>query len=177
MWDSANHVPADSVDPAAGGTDLTTRPMCLFAVSLSHPILVRRRWEILVDQVESALLTPFGLMAAPMDYPGSGQYFPGDSYEDARRRGGVWPEFLGAYLAAHTKTFGRSRARAEAIAEYLMPLEASLSGGLLHHISEFYDSLEPFTPRGALANAAASGQLVWALTAKVEPRWYGGEEE
>jgi len=172
MWDSVHHVPIDSLGEKA---DLTTRPMCLLSVALSHPILVRRRWELLLDQVETALLTPRGLLAVPVDYPGSKKFFPGDSFEDARIHGGVWPEFLGAFLAAHTKTFGRTDERTAAVNEYLHPLEKMIPLGMLYHLPEFFDSAEPFTPRGAPANAAASGQLIWAFHTKVQPRHYGGE--
>jgi predicted glycogen debranching enzyme len=174
LWDTYNHVPVDSF--AEGNVDRTPRPMCLWAVALSHPVLIRRRWELLVQEIESALLTPRGLLAVPQDFPGSRKFFPGDSYEVARSAGGIWPEFLGAFLVAYAKAFGKSALKNEKIEDYLKRMCDSLSGGMLHHVAEFFDSVEPFTPRGAPANAAAAGQLVWALTAKVDPRSYGGEE-
>jgi len=174
MWDAYNHVPLDTYSER--GVDRTPRPMCLFAVSLSHPILIRRRWEILIDQVESALLTPLGLLAVPPDYSGTRKFFPGDSYDYARRTGGIWPEFLGAFLVAHTKAFGKSTFHDQKFADYLAPLAAEIPHGMLEHLPEFFDSGRPPTPRGAPADAASAGQLIYALTAKVEPRHYGGED-
>jgi predicted glycogen debranching enzyme len=170
MWDAYNHVPVDAY--SAAGVDRTPRPMALLAVALSHPVLVRRRWEILVEQIESALLTPRGLLAVPPDVSGSRKFFPGDSYEQARRNGGIWPQFLGAFLVAHKKTFGKSPLHGEKFAEYFKPLADVVSNGLVNHVPEFFDSADPFTPRGVPADAASAGQLVWALTAKIDPRHY-----
>jgi len=171
MWDAYNHVPVDSYSEK--GMDRTPRPMALLTVSLSHPILVRRRWELLVDQLESALMTPLGLLAMPQDAPGSRQYFDGDTAEHAPKSGGIWPQFLGAFLAAHAKTFGtESSTHNERFFEYLKPLADQLCQGMLNHVPEFFDSGEPYRERGAPADAAASGQLIWALTAKVVPRYY-----
>ena len=174
LWDARNHVPIDSY--SQGNVDVTTRPMCLWSVALSHPVLIRRRWELVVQEIESALLTPRGMLAVPQDFPGARKFFPGESYEAARAGGGIWPEFLGAFLVAYAKAFGKSALGNEKIEDYIKRLCDSLASGLLHHVSEFFDSVEPFTPRGAPANAAASGQLIWALTTKVNPRHYGGEE-
>ncbi len=176
MWDAYNHVPVDAY--AESGMDRTPRPMALFAVSLSHPVLIRRRWEILVDQIESALLTARGLLAVPKDYLGSRQCFPGTEHEQAHRYGGIWTQFLGAFLVAHAKTFGQgSSSHNERFLEYLRPLEEQLSHGMVNHVGEFFDSVEPFTQRGAPADAAAAGQLIWALTTKVEARQYEVETE
>lgn len=152
--------------PGRPGQDMTLRPMCLYSVALSHPILVRRRWEILVDQVETALMTPRGLLAAPADTPGVKVFFRDESAAEARGRGGIWPVFLGAFLAAHTRTFGSSPRRSRRVARYLAPLEAAMARGLMNHTPEFFDAVEPFTPRGAPADAAATGQLIWALQVK-----------
>jgi glycogen debranching enzyme len=174
MWSGEHHVGVDSLHE--GGADLTPRPMSLLAVSLSHPVLVRRRWDLLLDTVEGALLTPLGLRGKPFDV-GAKAYFPGDSFEDARRHGGIWPQFLGAYLVAYAKTFGRSDEGIAKIESHLEPLQRAAETGMLNHLPEFFDSAEPFTQRGAPADAAASGQLIWALTAKIETYHFGGEEE
>jgi len=171
MWDARHHMPIDS--HSAGGDDKTPRPMCLHAVALSHPVLIKHRWEILLDMVEGALLTPLGLRGAPAD-SSTKVHFPGDSFEDARQYGGVWPQFLGAYLVAHTKAFGRCEKWAGYIEGYLSPLEGELDRGMIGHLPEFFDAAEPFTARGAPADAAAEGQLVYAFTAKVDPAHYGG---
>ncbi|MHC4715111.1 MAG: glycogen debranching enzyme N-terminal domain-containing protein, partial [Planctomycetota bacterium] len=173
MWDANSHMPVDAYSNDL--RDLTPRPMCLLSVALSHSVLVRRRWELLLDMVEGALLTPLGLRLAPAD-EGAKSHFPGDSFEEARRYGGIWPQFLGMYLVAHAKTFGRSRRWAADIERYLNPLLFEVDRGLIDHLPEFFDAAEPFTQRGAPADAATSGQLVWAFSAKVEPRHYGGEE-
>lgn len=173
MWDANSHIPLDLY--SSGLRDVTPRPMCLLSVSLSHPLLVRRRWELLLDMVEGALLTPLGLRMAPVD-AGTKTHFPGDSFEEARRFGGIWPQFLGAYLVAHIKTFGRTRQWTAHVEKSLKPLAAEIDRGLVNHLPEFFDSAEPFTQRGAPGDAAAAGQIVWAMSAKVEPRHYGGED-
>ena len=175
MWDAKNHVAYDCL--SEGGPDPTPRPMALLSLSLTHPVLIRRRWELLVDQVENALLTPLGLLALPPEYPAAKKIFPGDSYDQARRYGGIWPQFLGQFLVAHVKTFGKSARHKELFEKYVKPLEEHLSRAMLDHLPEFFDSTPPFIPRGAPADAAACNQIVWALTTKVEPHHYGGEGE
>jgi hypothetical protein len=47
---------------------------------------------------------------------------------------------------------------------------------MLNHVPEFFDGADPFAARGAPTDAAAAGQIIWALTTKIDPRHYGGEE-
>ena len=66
--------------------------------------------------------------------------------------------------------------RGSAFALVAVLLAAEIPHGMLEYLPEFFDSGRPPTPRGAPADAASAGHLIYALTAKVEPRHYGGED-
>ncbi len=96
--DASNNHPGD--DPAC-------RPNQLFAISLTHPVLDRARWQAVLDAARTRLLTPVGLRSLA---PGSPDYKPrydGDlrSRDAAYHQGTVWGWLIGPFIDAWLKVY------------------------------------------------------------------------
>jgi glycogen debranching enzyme len=156
----------DVVDGEAGD-DASCRPNQLFAISLSHPILERKRWEPVFDVVRNKLLTPVGVRSLA---PGSPDFKPryyGDlrSRDAAYHQGTVWAWLIGPYIDSYLKLHPDDRAGARHLLDGLV---ASLSEACIGQISEIFDAEGDCTPRGCIAQAwsVAEALRCWLKTAE-----------
>jgi predicted glycogen debranching enzyme len=163
FWDAERRHLADVVRP--DGPDRRLRPNQILAVSLPFPLLDPARRRAVVDAVEGALLTPFGLRTlAPGEPEYRPQYRGGPLERDgAYHQGAVWPWLLGPFVRARLAAYGRTPenlARCRALLEGLAP---HLEDAALGHVSEILEPEPPFRPVGAPAQAWSAATLLEVL--------------
>ncbi len=148
-----------------GAPDASIRPNQIFAVSLTHGMLSSERAKKVVENVQEHLLTPFGLRSlAPTDSQYRGRYTGGPVERDgAYHQGTAWPWLMGPFITAFVKVNERSDAARRQAREWLLPLKDHLADGGLGHISEIFDGDAPQLPRGCIAQAWSTAEILRAL--------------
>ncbi len=149
------------------GDDPTLRPNQIFAVSLRFPVLVKERWQAVIDIVSERLLTPVGLRTldpAHKDY--QPRYF-GDlrARDAAYHQGTVWAWLIGPFFDAWRRVYGHGP-RAEAL---LKAFEAHLYDNGVGTISEIFDAEPPHTGRGCIAQAWSVAEVLRAMMESKTP--------
>ncbi len=147
----------DVVD-SPDGDDASLRPNQIIAVSLPNSPLDCRRKRALVDAVERALLTPYGLRTlAQDDSRYCGRYCGGPSERDREyHQGTVWPWLLGHFAEAHYRVYRDRRY----IRRLLSPFREHLKDAGVGSISEVFDGDPPHRPGGCIAQAWSVGALL-----------------
>ena len=148
------------------GDDPACRPNQIFAISLEHPVLERRRWASVLERVERKLVTPVGLRSLSPDHPDYKPRYYGDlrARDAAYHQGTVWAWLIGpfvdAYLKVHPDDLGTAR-------RFLEGFQYHLSESCIGSVSEIFDAEAPFTARGCIAQAWSVAELVrcWVKTA------------
>ena len=151
----------DVIDGPAG-RDSSLRPNQIMAVSLAYSPLGPSRQKAVVDAVERALLTPYGLRSLSPDDPKYiGIYHGGPAERDhAYHQGTVWPWLLGQFADAHYRVY-RDRDR---IAALLKSLRRHLAEAGIGSISEVFDGDSPHNPRGCIAQAWSVAEILRICT-------------
>jgi predicted glycogen debranching enzyme len=148
----------DVVD-GENGDDPRCRPNQILAISLAHPVLVRRRWRPVLERVREELLTPFGLRTlSPQDAEYQPKY-DGDlrSRDAAYHQGTVWPWLLGPFIDAWRRTFPLDTGATE---RFLAAFDSHLDDGCVGSISEIFDAEAPYTARGCVAQAWSVAEVL-----------------
>ncbi len=161
FWHDKGGYLYDVVD-GENGEDASFRPNQIFAISLAHPVLDKKRWAKVVDAVEARLLTPFGLRSlAPDDLDFKPRYF-GDlrARDAAYHQGTVWAWLIGPFIDAWTKVHPGEAVKA---GEFLAAFETHLAESGIGSISEVFDAEPPFTPRGCIAQAWSVAEVLRCL--------------
>jgi predicted glycogen debranching enzyme len=142
----------DVVDGPDGKNDPALRPNQVFAISLSHPVLVEDRWEPVLDVVERELVTPVGLRSLARNHPDYKPRYDGDlrSRDAAYHQGTVWSWLAGPFVDAWLKV---NPGKHEEAAKFLAGFGPHLGEAGMGSISEIFDAEPPFTPRGCVAQA------------------------
>ena len=159
------------------------RPNQIFAISLDHPVLDRARWEAVLDVVKKRLLTPVGLRSLAPDDPDFKARYYGDlrARDAAYHQGTVWAWLIGPWIDAWLKVHPEETARAR---RFLDGCIAALDEFGLGTIGEIFDAVEPYTPRGCIAQAWSVAEVLrcWVKTAgapraplSVEPALAGAD--
>ncbi|HEX8117847.1 MAG TPA: amylo-alpha-1,6-glucosidase [Pyrinomonadaceae bacterium] len=153
-----------------GEDDPACRPNQLFAISLEHPVLDRARWAPVLNVVKEKLLTPVGLRSLSPDHPDFKPTYHGDlkTRDAAYHQGTVWGWLIGPFIDAWLKAHPEDRAGARRLLEGFVP---HLDEACVGSISEVFDAVEPYTPRGCVAQAWSVAEVLrcWVLTS-------GGDE-
>jgi len=148
------------------GDDAACRPNQVLAISLAHPILDEERWESVMDVVRTRLLTPVGLRSLAPGHPEYKPTYDGDlrSRDAAYHQGTVWAWLVGPFIDAWLKLHPDDRAGARRFLEGFVP---HLGEACMGTISEIFDAVEPYTPRGCVAQAWSVAEVlrVWLATA------------
>jgi glycogen debranching enzyme len=141
------------------GDDPACRPNQVFAVSLPHPVLERGRWPAVVGVVRDKLLTPVGLRSLAPDHPDFKARYGGDlrARDAAYHQGTVWAWLIGPFIDAWLKVHPDDLAGA---AHFLDGFKAHLGEACLGTVSEVFDALAPFTPRGCVAQAWSVAEVL-----------------
>jgi len=153
----------------AGVDDTACRPNQLLAISLAHPVLDAARWAAVVDVARAKLLTPVGLRSLSPDHPDFKPTYHGDlrTRDAAYHQGTVWAWLIGPFIDAWLKVHPEDRAGARRFLDGFVP---HLDEACVGSISEVFDAIEPYAPRGCVAQAWSVAEVLrcWALTAEPE---------
>jgi len=166
FWDAGRGRLFDvvDVDHQPGRTDPTFRPNQIFAVGgLPVALVTGAHARAIVDAVEAALVTPFGLRSLAPGEPGYAPHYGGGvtARDGAYHQGTVWPWLMGAFVEAWLRVRGTTAdARAAARARFLAPLQAHLGEVGLGHVSEVADAEAPFAAGGCPFQAWSLGELL-----------------
>jgi predicted glycogen debranching enzyme len=164
FWYEEGRYLYDVVDGEAGD-DSALRPNQLLAISLSHPVLEKRRWQSVLQIVKSHLLTPVGLRSlAPGHADYKREYFGDLTARDAAyHQGTVWAWLLGPFIDAWLKLHPDEREGARAL---LAGFDRHLEEAGMGSVSEIFDAEPPFTPRGCIAQAWSVAEVLrcWVKT-------------
>ncbi len=136
------------------------RPNQVFALSLDHTPLDRPKQERILEEIDSHLLTPYGLRSlSPRDPEYRGRYEGSPLERDrAYHQGTVWGWLLGHYALAHFRLHGDKRKSLSVFCS----IEDHLSDAGLGGISEIFDGEPPHTPRGCPFQAWSVGCVLEA---------------
>jgi predicted glycogen debranching enzyme len=149
------------------GDDPACRPNQIFAISLTHPVLERSRWEPMVGTVRERLLTPFGLRSLAPGHPDYKPQYYGDlrARDAAYHQGTVWAWLIGPFVDAWLKVHPDDNAGARRFLEGLID---HLGEACIGSISEIFDAEPPYTPRGCVAQAWSVAETLraWLKTAE-----------
>ena len=150
----------------AGKDDPACRPNQLIAISLAHPVLDESRWGAVVDTARAKLLTPVGLRSLAPDHPDFKPTYHGDlrTRDAAYHQGTVWAWLIGPFIDAWLKVHPDDRVGARRFLEGFAP---HLDEACIGSISEVFDAVEPYRPRGAVAQAWSVAEVLrcWVRTA------------
>ena len=148
-----------------GANDAACRPNQLFAIALEHAVLERERWEPVLNVVREQLLTPVGLRSLSPAHPDFKPTYHGDlkTRDAAYHQGTVWGWLIGPFIDAWLKVHPDDRAGARRLLEGFIP---HLDDACVGSISEVFDAVEPYQPRGCVAQAWSVAEVLrcWALT-------------
>jgi predicted glycogen debranching enzyme len=141
--------------------DASIRPNQVIAISLTNTMLSKERAASVLRVVERNLLTPRGLRTlSPGDPQYVGRYAGGPSSRDAAyHQGTVWPWLMGPYITAYAKTFGKKAGR-KFSAEWLQNFQDHFHEACLGQVSEIFDGDAPHTPRGCVAQAWSTAEML-----------------
>ena len=156
--------------------DPSIRPNQIFAVSLTHSMLSPERAQSVVETVRAQLLTPYGLRSlAPSDPQYRGRYTGGPVERDgAYHQGTVWPWLMGPFITAYVKVNGGSGVARRQASEWLVPLRQHLTDAGLGHIAEIFDGDAPQIPRGCIAQAWSTAEILRSYVEDVKGISPGG---
>ncbi len=159
----------DIVDGENNKNDSACRPNQLLAISLKHPVLDTQYWPSVLKVVKERLLTPYGLRSLAPDHPDYKSRYDGDlrSRDAAYHQGTVWSWLIGPFLDAWLKVYPEDRAGAH---RFLEGFETHLGDAGIGSISEIFDAVDPYTPRGCIAQAWSVAEVLrsWVKTAPEE---------
>jgi predicted glycogen debranching enzyme len=151
----------------AGKDDWACRPNQLLAISLTHPVLDESRWAAVVETARANLLTPVGLRSLSPDHPDFKPTYHGDlrTRDAAYHQGTVWAWLIGPFIDAWLKVHPEDRAGARGFLAGFVP---HLDEACIGSISEVFDALEPYRPRGCVAQAWSVAEVlrVWVKTSE-----------
>lgn len=162
FWNARQGYLFDRIEPD-DRCDRTIRPNAVLALSLQHCAFTAEQAQQILQVARDRLLTPYGLRTLdPTDFAYRGQY-AGDSYHRdlAYHQGTVWSWLLGPFARAWQRFLP-----GEPLPINWQPLmEHFHHQGCLEAISEIFDGDPPHQPRGAIAHALATAELIrlWQL--------------
>lgn len=147
------------------GNDPACRPNQLLAISLKHPVLEKPKWKNVVEVVQERLLTPFGLRTLSQDHPDYKSHYDGDlrARDAAYHQGTVWAWLIGPFIDAWCKTHPDKEGQAR---KFLAGFEKHFNEAGIGSISEIFDAVAPYTPRGCMAQAWSIAEVLrcWLKT-------------
>ena len=155
--------------------DNKIRPNQLFALSLTYPIIEPNSEEAynIINVVEKKLLNNYGLKSLAKGEPNYIEIYEGDSFKRdmSYHQGITWTWLLGLYFNSL-----RNIIKSEKRKTYKAKLEEKLEKfvntttktfkkeinerGCLGSIAEIYDSVKPFEPKGAIAQAWSVAEIL-----------------
>jgi 4-alpha-glucanotransferase len=157
FWNAHQGYLFDRIEPD-DRCDLTIRPNAVLALSLKHCAFTAEQAQQILQVARDRLLTPYGLRTLdPADFAYRGHY-AGDPYHRdlAYHQGTVWTWLLGPFLRAWQRFFPGSPFPIDGF----LIMEHFHHQGCLEAVSELFDGDPPHTPKGAIAHALATAELI-----------------
>ena len=156
-------------------SDGKIRPNQLFALSLTYPVIEPNSEKAynIINVVEKKLLNNYGLKSLAKGEPNYIEIYEGDSFKRdmSYHQGITWTWLLGLYFDAL-----RNMIKAEKRKTYKTELENKLNDftnkinktfikeiehrGCIGNIAEIYDSVRPYEPKGAIAQAWSVAEIL-----------------
>ena len=156
-------------------SDGKIRPNQLFALSLTYPVIEPNSEKAynIINVVEKKLLNNYGLKSLAKGEPNYIEIYEGDSFKRdmSYHQGITWTWLLGLYFDAL-----RNMIKAEKRKTYKTELENKLNDftnkinktfikeiehrGCIGSIAEIYDSVRPYEPKGAIAQAWSVAEIL-----------------
>lgn len=165
FWYEEGEYLYDVVD-GENGDDPACRPNQIFTVSLDYPVLIKERWKSVVEVVHDNLLTPYGLRSLSPNHPDYRSRYDGDlrSRDAAYHQGTVWAWLIGPFIDAWIRVHPEDRQGAR---RFLAGFDHHLSDAGMGSISEIFDAIDPYIPRGCIAQAWSVAEVLrgWVKTA------------
>jgi predicted glycogen debranching enzyme len=169
FWNEQTGYLYDVVD-GERGNDPSCRPNQLLAISLEYPILDQPRWKPVVEVCKEKLLTPVGLRSLSPDNKDYKSKYFGDlrSRDAAYHQGTVWSWLIGPFIDAWLKVYPDDLDGAH---QFLLGFKPHLGEACIGSISEVFDAVEPYTPRGCVAQAWGVAEVLrcWVKTCPEPP--------
>jgi predicted glycogen debranching enzyme len=158
FWNANLNCLFDVID-GEGGDDAAIRPNQVLAISLTHPVLARERWEPVLTVVREKLLTPVGLRSLSREHRDYKAKYFGDlrSRDAAYHQGTVWSWLIGPFIDAWLKVYPDRRKEARKFLDGFAP---HLDEGCVGSISEIFDAESPYTERGCIAQAWSVAEVL-----------------
>ena len=144
------------------------RPNQLFALSLTYPVLDPSSQEAreMFETVTKKLLNPYGLKTLAKGEENYVEIYEGDAFrrDFSYHQGITWTWLLGLYynalkkLAEYSKTKTDKTKYETQLKKFIEDVTKTFSKeiderGCIGSISEIYDSIKPYAPKGAVAQA------------------------
>jgi glycogen debranching enzyme len=163
FWNEAEQCLYDVVEN--GNRDGDVRPNQIFAVSLCYSMLDDARAKLVVQKVESELLTPVGLRSLSPNDPKYCPVYEGSPFErdSAYHQGTVWAWLIGPFVDAYRRVYGTGGSTEERVIEILSGFSKHLTEAGLGQISEIFDAEPPHAPRGCSAQAWSVAEVLRVL--------------
>jgi Glycogen debranching enzyme len=134
------------------------RPNMLFALSLHNDLVDGKTAIRVLESTRRELLTPYGLRTLNPGHPSYRPRYEGDraSRDAAYHNGTVWPWLLGAYVDG---CLNYDESSVESTRYVIAPL-LTLAHSKNYIINEVFDGEPPHTPRGCVAQAWSTAELL-----------------
>ncbi|MNT15396.1 Amylo-alpha-1,6-glucosidase [compost metagenome] len=161
--------------------DAKIRPNQIFALSLTYPVLDIDSYEAgqIINTIEEKLITPYGLKSLANGEIGYKDVYEGDGEkrDSSYHQGITWTWLLGPYydslknIYINTKNKNTKKEYENKILEfrrntYITFKDEIKKRGCIGSISEIYDSIEPYEPKGAIAQAWSVSEIFRIITGK-----------
>jgi predicted glycogen debranching enzyme len=150
--------------------DLSFRPNQILLVSLDFSMIDHSWQRKIVEDVESKLLTIFGLRTLSPDDPRyKGCYIGSYNKDLAYHNGTVWPWLLGAFIKAFVKINHYEKTwRRYAFEHYLKPMLNVFGDQWDGSIHEIFDGDPPHLPRGCITQAWSVAEILRTWVEDIE---------
>lgn len=134
------------------------RPNAVLALSFAHCGFTQLQGQQILELARTRLLTPYGLRSLdPLDPNYIGKYAGNQQQRDyAYHQGTVWCWLIGSFIRA----WQRFNPDKPLCFSFSPLLEHFTSQACINSISEIFDGDEPYTPRGAIAQAKSVAEVV-----------------
>ena len=172
FWNDTNASCYDVISGDDGqAPDASVRPNQILAASLPFAVLDLPRHEQVLEKVRVELLTPVGVRTLAPSDPNYQPRYAGNvtSRDRAHHNGSAFPWLLGPLVTLHSRVHGRGeQARGRAL-ELIRGCLDHLRGDGLGQLCELFDGSGDHAPGGALAAAAAVGELLRCYAEEISP--------
>jgi len=162
FWNETTGYLYDVVDGTDGLDDDSCRPNQILSIALTYPVLDKKYWPAVVNQVKEQLLTPVGLRSLSPRHVDYKQHYDGDLYtrDAAYHQGTIWAWLIGPYIDALVKTYPEN---ATQVQDLLIGFYEHMSEAGVGSISEIFDAEAPYAPRGCIAQAWSVAEVLRCL--------------